>query len=282
MQGSGVCPMCGAAGSRILLSRRHNGKEFRLARCRSCGQHFCDPAPTRAEIAALYEGDYHQNLRSPGATEKEFGEKFRRYRDWVLRFVKPGRSLDIGTATGLFPSLLKQSGFEAEGIEYNPESAKWAASHYQIRILSGLEALQPGTYDLISMTDVLEHQEHSLNYLRSIRQYLKPHGFMLITFPDIRSLESRYFRFLSQILRREWLWSSCYIPDHIWEFTPATAKRMFHQAGFEVLGFQRSQLPREPLPGPSRILQWPMRLLEIGAIGRAAGTQMEFIIRRRD
>jgi len=274
--------MCGSAGAHILLSRRHNEKEFHLARCPSCGQHFCDPAPTRAEIAALYSGDYHQNLRSPGATEKEFGEKFRRYRDWILRFVKPGRSLDIGTSTGLFPSLLKQSGFEAEGIEYNEESAKWAQSHYQIRILPGLEYLQPGAYDLISMTDVLEHQEHPLNYLRSIRQHLKPRGFMLITFPDIRSPESLYFRFLSQLLRREWLWSCCYIPDHIWEFTPATAKRMFHKAGFEVLGFRRSQPAREPSAGILRILQLPARLLEPGPIGRVAGTQMEFIIRRRD
>jgi hypothetical protein len=64
---------------------------------------------------------------------------------------------------------------------------------------------------------------------------------MLITFPDIDSLESRYLRFLSRILRRDWIWSCCHIPLHVWEFTPATAHTMFLKAGFEVVGYRRSQ-----------------------------------------
>jgi len=64
---------------------------------------------------AFYHGDFHQELREPGGTERIFGAKFARYRDWVLSFLQSGRSIDIGTATGLFPSLLKQAGFDAEG-----------------------------------------------------------------------------------------------------------------------------------------------------------------------
>ena len=110
----------------------------------------------------------------------------------MLEFVKTGRSLDIGTATGLFPSLLKQAGFAAEGLEFNLASAKWAEDHYGVPVKTcGLEesGAEKNSYDLISMTDVLEHTEHPLRFLQMTREYLRPGGLMLITFPDISSLE---------------------------------------------------------------------------------------------
>jgi SAM-dependent methyltransferase len=223
-------------------------------------------------------------LRAPGATEKEFGAKFARYRDSVLQFVKSGRSLDIGTATGLFPSLLKQAGFEAEGIEFNPESARWGQQHYGVTIRTcalgkGGEARE--SYDLISMTDVLEHTEHPLRFLQGVRDYLKPGGFMLITFPDITSPESTYLRFWSRVLQRDWIWSCCHIPLHVWEFTAPTARVMFHKAGFDVAGLRRSQEPPADASGISSLLRLPLRLLNIPIVARLAGTQMEFVIRKR-
>jgi hypothetical protein len=132
------------------------------------------------------------------------------------------------------------------------------------------------------MTDVLEHTYHPLRYLLGIRKYLKSSGFMLVTFPDIESLESRYLRFLARLLRRDWIWSCCHIPHHVWEFTPATATAMFVKAGFEVQGFRRSQIPVQLPSGILNLLRWPLLLLNLPLLGRLAGTQMEFIIRKRN
>ena len=281
------CPMCHAPGSSLLTTRGYRGKEYSLALCGLCGQHFCVPPPSASEIAAFYEGDYHGSLRTPGASESKFGPKFRRYRDWVLEFLKGGRSLDIGTSTGLFPHLLKQAGFQAEGLEFNPASAAWGEANYGIRIRTcSLEETgePPASFDLISMTDVLEHTESPVHYLEMVRRYLKPGGYLLVTFPDINSPESRYLRFFARVFGRDWIWSTCHIPLHVWEFTPKTARAMFHKAQFDVVDFRRSHETEADTPEiPAlALIHLPLKILANPAVGRLAGTQMEFLVRRSD
>jgi 2-polyprenyl-3-methyl-5-hydroxy-6-metoxy-1,4-benzoquinol methylase len=273
--------------TRVDLSTRRvvNETVYHLAKCRDCEQHFCSPTPTQEAIVAFYEGDYHTELRTPGGSEKAFGEKFRRYCAFVLQHVKPGRSLDIGTATGLLPSQLKAAGFDAEGSEYNRDSAEWGQSHFGVRIWHGDLAenhLEHGIYDFISMTDVLEHTQHPLHYLQDVKQYLKPQGHMMITFPDITSLESRYTYFCGKVLGRPWIWSCCHVPLHVWEFTPETATRLFEKAGFRVVAFQRFQEPLEVATGFLGLVRLPLKLLMLPQFRRMFGTQMEFIIQRSE
>ena len=276
--------MCGARKSAFLASRLRAGKEYRLAACQQCGQHYCDPAPTTDEIRGFYLGDYHLELRNANGTESAFGKKFASYRDWILSFLKGGRCVDIGTATGLLPYMLKQSGFDAEGVEYNSSSVEWGSAHYGIPIrVGGTELVEKelGSFDLISMTDVLEHTENPFHVLQGLYRSLKPRGLIFITFPDIKSIESRYGQMLASLFGRPWLWPYCQIPLHTWEFTQATALNMFEKAGFDAVGFRRSYAPPEPAPGIAKLLASPTRLLSIPPVARRWGTQMEFMIRRR-
>ena len=138
-------------------------------------------------------------------------------------------------------------------------------------------------YDLIiSMTDVLEHTEHPLHSLEAASRSLKPRGYMLITFPDIRLVESKYQRSLAKLTGRAWIWGCCRIPLHVWEFTPATARTMFADAGFDVVGFRRSQVVEDPLTGIAGLLTLPLRALNTSWLASRLGTQMEFMIRKRD
>lgn len=213
-----VCPMCETTGVKIVGKKNFSEQAFYLARCVRCGQHFCTPQPKDGLIDHFYGGDYHAMLRVQGGTEKAFRDKFARYRDWVLRFTVQGRSLDIGTATGLFPSLLKEVGFDAEGLEINEASARWGEMQYGVRIKAGnleTSGLDRHSYDFISTTDVLEHMSHPLQFLVLVGEYLKPGGLVLVTFPDVNSIESRYLHLLARTLRRDWIWSCCHIPAHI-------------------------------------------------------------------
>ena len=89
---------------------------------------------------------------------------------------------------------------------------------------------------------------------------------MLITFPDITSLEARYGLWLSRIFAREWLWQCCHIPLHTWEFTPKTARAMFNAAGFDTVGFRRAS-ERPHMTGASRALYAPLQI-SANAVGR--------------
>ncbi len=277
-----VCPACSQANVVFLYERMFQGKRWSLMKCRECGQHFTNPEPSEAEIAAFYAGQYHAEIRQVDASEEIFNSKFRRYIKLIKKFVPKGsRCLDVGCATGLFPKLLGDEGYDAWGIEVDEESAAWGRQHYGARIsISTLEDLEmPSTpFGLITFTDVLEHTVDPLRVLERAKQLLTIDGHVLVTFPDITSLESIYYRALSKLFHRDWLWVTCHIPLHTWEFTPKTAASLFTAAGLEVVDFRRTYQPIR-LEGKLRVISLLPQLLSIAP--RLFGTQMEFMLRRR-
>ena len=277
-----ACPLCGACGIRHLHERPFQNVVWRLAHCRSCGLRFTDPTPTDEQLRSFYSGDFHAPLRIPGAAEAMFSERFRRYVDWIVEFVPGGRALDVGCATGFLPWMLRQKGFDVEGIELHPDSARWGAEHYGIPIACGtLESVAPqaGSYDLIVLTEIVEHTRQPLEFLRAVRPLLKAGGYALVTFPDITAAKSRYYRWISKLTGREDFWITCHMPFHTWEFTPRTAAATFSKAGFSIAGFRRTETAKG-LPGNFARLSWPARLLTLGPVARHFGSQMEFMIRK--
>jgi SAM-dependent methyltransferase len=246
---------------------------------------FTDPQPNEADIQSFYEDDYHSNLRQPGASEKEFAYKFDHYCEWLLGYLKPGRSLDIGCTTGLFVKKLQDRGFQAEGYEGNTASAAWGRSQYGLTIHTGFfnpRAWQGGSYDLITLCDVLEHTVNPLEYLRAIGDLLAPGGHVMVTFPHIWCVESLYYRSLSKLLGREWLWQICHVPYHTWEFTPQTARQVFERAGFRIVAFRRWQpIEKEEIHPRDffSLLRFPTLLLKFPPVGNRFGRQMRFLLR---
>ena len=236
-------------------------------------------------MRAFYMADYHAGLRTEGRTETAFGPKYQHYADTLGRHLRSGRVVDVGCSTGLLVRMLCDRGYEAEGIELNPLSADWGRAHYGVTIHNvPIEQCpyKPESLHALLLTDVLEHSQHPRDFLREAGRLLMPGGIALVTFPDIRSLESRYFRALSVILRRDWLWGCCHIPLHVWEFTRSTAERCFISAGFQVVAFRRTQPPPGP-PVDSRVLRLlcsPTRVLSWPPMDRWFGSQMEFVIQK--
>ena len=72
------------------------------------------------------------------------------------------------------------------------------------------------------------------------------------------------------------------MPGHIWEFTPATAKKCFESAGFRILEFRRIQPPPDSSRALAlRLLASPVWLLRIPPFNRLFGTHMEFVIQKK-
>ena len=280
---SAPCPNCGSVHA-TRLYRKELGRDWYLARCAQCSQHYTDPHPTLGDMATFYGGEYHQELLTRDGSLAAFGPKFERYIDWILRWVKPGRALDIGCSTGLFSYLLQRRGFDAEGLEFNAATAEFGRREFGIKISNQpLEsaAYEEGAFRLISMTDVLEHSLHPPTALERVHALLEPKGFALITFPDIHSLESLYFRTLARLTRRDWLWQTCHVPAHTWEFTRPTAEALFRKSGFRVVAFRRSHLIlKEERSTLMKLLYLPSRLLTWGPLAERFGTQMEFLLQK--
>jgi SAM-dependent methyltransferase len=280
-----VCPLCAEMKTVRLGFRTVEGRQWRVAECRSCKLVFTDPQPSETDIRSFYQGDYHSELRQPGRTEAVFGEKFDDYCEWLLRYCEIGRSLDIGCSTGLLVKKLQDRGFQAEGYEANALSAEWGRSHYGVMIHVGVfnpHAVQPRSYDLITLCDVLEHTVNPLEYLRAVRESLRPSGHIMVTFPHIWCIESLYYRAISKLFNRGSLWQTCNVPYHTWEFTPQTARHVFEQAGFGIVAFRRRRDPGiEPIDWrrPVSLIHVPPRILEFHPLGNRFGSQMHFLLK---
>jgi SAM-dependent methyltransferase len=280
---SAICPLCGHPGASRIFTRTAYQQVWHLARCSSCGLYFTDPAPTESEMRGFYEGNYHTELQDPAFMDQAFAPKYRRYLGMVRPHLRAdAATLDVGCATGLFPKMLKDAGFRAEGIELNPASAAWGREHYGVPILEGTlddSLLSSRKFDLISMTDVLEHTLSPPAEVAKVHGLLNEGGHFLVTFPDILSPSSRYLRGLSQAIGREWAWSTCHIPQHTWEFSYPTALRLFNEGGFELAAFRRSQAFSFELSKVG-LLSLPANLPALPGLDRYAGNQMEFLLRK--
>jgi SAM-dependent methyltransferase len=280
-----VCPFCGDQRISRLYQRVEQGKIWRLAKCHQCDLHFTDPQPSAEDIKTFYTNDrYHSELRESGATEREFSNKYRRYLDWIRFFSPSGRTLDIGCATGLLVHLLDTAGYQAEGLEFNSRSAEWGIERYGIPIHIGTLEQFAGSgaaaYDVITVTDVIEHTERPLEALALVNRLLTPGGHAMVTFPDIRSVKSNYFRFVAWLTGRDWMWATCNVPFHTWEFTKGIAAECFRRSGFSIVGFRRTEIYDAPDAFVSRAIHFPARVLTVPFLGRRFGSQMEFMLKK--
>ncbi len=104
---------------------------------------------------------------------------------------KPLRWLDVGCGTGV---ILNHYGKIADkmGVETDAHCVERAASKGLDVRQTGLswDFSQFGTFDLVSLCDVLEHVEHDAPAVREIAAALNPGGKVLITVPALMSLWS--------------------------------------------------------------------------------------------
>lgn len=104
--------------------------------------------------------------------------------------------LDVGCGTGFLLEQLAGRGFSGIGIDLSPESVEHAqrrlaeigAADRLTAVVGSAYEPPPGPYDLIALTDVLEHLEDPRACLAALRAQLAPDGLLVISTPNRRSL----------------------------------------------------------------------------------------------
>ena len=108
----------------------------------------------------------------------------------------PPRVLDIGCGTGFLLERLAERGFSGVGIDLSPESVEHAtrrlaevgAADRLTAIVGSAYEPPAGPFDLIALTDVLEHLEDPRACIGALRAQLAPEGLLVISTPTRRSL----------------------------------------------------------------------------------------------
>jgi SAM-dependent methyltransferase len=234
-----ACNLCGGITHAPLFRKRG----FELVSCAGCGLAFIANPPDARRLGELYTtaADYHGALLDPADPGFAATRAIARQHLKMLRrsAAEPRgqRLLDIGCSSGLFLDEGRSAGFEVRGAELSADTAAFARSHFGLEVHHGdwREAgFVDGSFDVITLFDVIEHLPDPLGELGAIRRLLKPGGLLLQSTPNIDGLFPRLSYALAKRLD---YWPHPEPPHHLYQFSDHTLAELTERAGYEVVRF---------------------------------------------
>jgi len=228
------CVLCG--GKRFRTVKRMTSHV--ILRCMGCGLAFRDPKPTLEEAKAFYREHYfasaselthgYEDYAALAAPTRKLA---RRKLAYMARRLEPGRLLDVGAAYGLFLDEALRAGWSAEGVEISRHAAAVARNLTGAPVHDGpLEetTLQGGSFDAVTLWDVLEHAVAIKPFCDRVRELLRPGGYVFVTVPNAASS-------LARLMGSTWFGYAKI--EHVYYFSPGTLRLAFAQSGLDFLGW---------------------------------------------
>jgi SAM-dependent methyltransferase len=224
------CLLC---GSNAIFRKTQKGYQepytFKIYYCESCNTSFSLP---RVKSNKVYELIYknplavkgykrYQNYQEQVITKKDplnFLENLEPSY-WgaihaiknVLQVDKSAHIIEVGSGLGYFTYSLKTAGYNIQGLDISQEAVNDAkkkfGNYYLCDDLFNFAEHNSESYDLVIMTEVIEHLDDPKEFLKTINRILKPNGKLITTTPN----KSFYPNKIS--------WYTDFPPVHCWWFS---------------------------------------------------------------
>lgn len=224
------CPVCGRESRQPVTERNR----LRVVRCLACGQRYVWPVPSSDALAQIYDRHYYDGGHGSlgfvdyDALAPARRRMFGRHLDRIEATVTRGRVLDVGCATGDFLIVARERGWEPMGVDPSPARDQAMAAGLPIVGQTIQDAaVAPGSVDLITFWDVLEHVADPVSDLRHALALLSPRGVVAVTVPDAATAAAR-------LSGRRWFGYKT-AGEHLQFFTSRTLQATFAAAGFELM-----------------------------------------------
>jgi len=302
-----TCPVCSGARVVDLLEapdRFHlRKKTYRLIRCSTCSCVWQTRPPQPEEMHNHYTEDYHKSIVAAGE-----GSATRRWKNQVKlisNHKRGGSILDLGCSSGGFLSTMRGGAWKLYGIEMEESTAERArvATGAEVFVGDVIDApFLPGSFDVITCFDVLEHVYNPRQFITKVSEWLKPGGIFYAMMPNIDSWEARLFGSY---------WFGLELPRHLFHFSPRSLRYLMSSLGFEELsvttprvsyierssgyvcsslleklGFRpRAQANPKPISFPRRAVRKGVRVICLAPFAQVAssarkGPSMEVVFRK--
>jgi 2-polyprenyl-3-methyl-5-hydroxy-6-metoxy-1,4-benzoquinol methylase len=203
------------------------GQHHTIVECLDCGLVFANPRYDSGEMLAKYEA-----VEDPLYVEEREGRvlTFERHLRPLEEIMPPGdgrRLLDVGCHIGVFVEIAARHGWDAWGVEPS-QWAAWQAQQVGLQVVEGTMAtsgFDDGSFDVVTLWDVIEHLEYPSAELREAHRLLKPGGLLVAHTMDLDSLFAR-------LMGRRWPWL---MEMHLYYYSRKTLTMLMEKTGLQVL-----------------------------------------------
>jgi len=240
-----TCPICGEPAP--LLRAGYAGyrapQTFDIHECDKCDLQFAWPFRSDANV---YDAIYQQPERLSGY------DRYLRLRDRVRDSTAPLKTLsdaesmywfiadrvaaldpdrtsnmlEVGCGLGYLTHALRKAGHDIKGLDISANAVETAKQIYGPYYICADVNVFPATsderFDIIVMTEVIEHLEDPLAVLRSLRTLLKPGGVALISTPA------------KDYLPQSAVWRTDNPPVHLAWYSKTSLREMARRTNFRV------------------------------------------------
>jgi 2-polyprenyl-3-methyl-5-hydroxy-6-metoxy-1,4-benzoquinol methylase len=233
-----------------------NGKIYTLYLCEECRVGITVPMPSPEELSVLYTRGNYRSIS--GKRFNPFIEFFiyisrlqRRRR--IEKYKKKGHILDIGCGRGLFLDIMRRHGWSVAGVEFNEETASYAAETYGINVMTGNPqdwGFDKESFDVITINHVIEHVHKPAEMISECNRLLRKGGLLVIAVPNIYSLQAS---------AGKGSWFHLDIPHHLYHFSEEGLFILLKKNSYKILKTRRFDMEYNPFG-------WLQTLLNLSGI----------------
>ena len=235
-----ICPLCGKDDCLRIYRERGN---LGVVRCRNCKLIYINPRLKDPE--KIYWGDaekYFEEARLifEGKAAHHRDKNYLEDLKLIHKFKPRGNFLDVGTNMGFFlRNAKKWAGWSLYGVEPSPSLSEMARKYFGLNIKTAFledAGFESGFFDIVTMTDVLEHIANPAKVLSEARRILKPDGILFIKVPNglFNIAKLKILRLLGQLEGYD-IFDSY---EHVIHYCEPTLKKMLQKQGFQVIQFK--------------------------------------------
>lgn len=247
-----LCPACDSPFVKFAV-QGVSGDSYSVLFCNNCRIGTTEPQPDDTLLHELYSTQYYRNGE---------GARFIQPVEWIIqgmrrlriyrlaKHVKTGRALDIGCGSGRFLQTLQAFGWAVAGLELSDETATSARTINGLFVETSLNAFAENSFNLITMTHVLEHIRDPLQVLTKCSGLLKDGGIIAVAVPNIDSWQAR-------ITTNNWFHLD--LPRHLWHFSESWLTKTFLDLGFEPVTVRRLDLAHNTFGWMQSLLNFIVR-----------------------
>lgn len=224
------CYLCGSAEGRTVFV----DQGVPLRRCGSCGHVY----------SSWTQDDDYDGYWDGGVTPEDIDFWDDAHRAVFDQFIDGlegthGHLVDIGCGLGFFVAAMvrRKPGWQVDGYELAPGAVAFARRHNRLGDhvhLGRVEdsGIEPGSVDVVTLWDVIEHLPRPQPLLEHLRTMLRPDGFVFVQTPSwpfqiARARAQRALHRGGHEARNH-----LYARDHVNQFSRASLDRLARSCGF--------------------------------------------------